>query len=403
MRLKIQIIFWLILLLDVHIEANGWKPLASILRRDSLEMQPKRYGFFSSRYHAGWVLPTNDFLKGENMKGAPINSFHALSFSYGVQTVGQKEWHYVLNFPYYGISFYNANFFDSKELGYPTALYGFLGIPLKRWGRNTFGYELGFGLTYNWEPYNPYTNPFNVAIGSHQTVYVDANLFYKYRLSSGWHLKGGLGFSHFSNGATKQPNNGLNLLSPYVEVSYNLRKQPVLIRREVAAWKPNYELALQLGAGKKQEVYRDQDDEELQSVEAFHLVNVSAAMLRQVSWKNKYGLGLDLSYDSQAGVSVKYRSDAMPEIKKSDILTDRMMFGIFGAYEFCIDRLSVASYLGYYALRKEFEDQTPAVYQKFGLKYHFRNNMYIGILVRAHNLSIADYIEWNVGYRFKWY
>ena len=122
------------------------------------------------------------YYEGENLKGEPINSFHALSFSYGVQTAGQKEWHHILNFPYYGVSFYNADFFNSKELGYPTALFGFMGFPLKRTARSAFGYELGFGLTYNWKAYDPYRNPFNVAIGSHRTVYIDASLFYSYDL-----------------------------------------------------------------------------------------------------------------------------------------------------------------------------------------------------------------------------
>ena len=47
--------------------------------------------------------------------------------------------------------------------------------------------------------------------------------------------------------------------------------------------------------------------------------------------------------------------------------------------------------------------QPPLIYEKFGLKYHFRNDLFIGLLVRAHNFTVADVIEWNIGYRFRWF
>jgi hypothetical protein len=41
-------------------------------------------------------------------------------------------------------------------------------------------------------------------------------------------------------------------------------------------------------------------------------------------------------------------------------------------------------------------------YQRIGLKYHIFENIFAGINVRAYDFSIADYIEWNIGYRIKW-
>ena len=41
-------------------------------------------------------------------------------------------------------------------------------------------------------------------------------------------------------------------------------------------------------------------------------------------------------------------------------------------------------------------------YQRIGLKYHIFENVFTGINVRAYDFSIADYIEWNIGYRIKW-
>jgi len=405
MRLKFYTLFFLLFGLQGLAVAHTWSPLnlKIELNLDSLLNKHNRYSFFSSRYHAGRVLQTNRFLKGENLMEEPVNSFHALSFSYGVQTAGQREWHHVLNFPYYGFSFYNANFFNSKELGYPTALCGFMGFPLKRSERSSWGYELGFGLTYNWEAYDPYRNPFNVAIGSHRTVYIDASMYYSYDLSKHWQFKTGVSFTHFSNGATKKPNSGINLVAPFAEFNYSLREHPILIREQQQAYRKNLELAIHAGGGKKQELYKSPDDEELKTVGTFSVVNLSASLLKQTSWKNKFGVGVDLTFDTQGNVAVIYEPNRVPVVNRSNNATDKMKMGIFGTYEFCVDRLSIVSYLGFYALRKEYEDQPPLIYEKFGLKYHFRNDLFIGLLVRAHNFTVADVIEWNIGYRFRWF
>ena len=373
------------------------------------EQKPKRYNSIGLRYHGGDVIQSNDFVKGTNNTQKAIDYFQALTFSYSVQTDGDREWHHIFNFPYYGVGFYNANFFNVDELGTPTALFGFMGFPLKRWGKSVWGYELGFGLTYNWEPYNKETNPWNVAIGSYRTVYIDANLFYEYALSPRWDVRGALGFTHFSNGSIKQPNKGLNLMAPSIEFSYNFKDRPLLNRSPQPAYQQHYELALQLGGGRSNELYENTNTAATQEgvaavTDTIHsFLNFSAALLKQTTWKNKFGVGIDLTYDEKANVQVTNPENLsqQPIVELSNRPLDRMMLGVFGTYEFTIDRLSVASYLGVLAIRKK-DPNIKSLYQKFGLKYHFRNDMYVGILIRAHNFSVADVIEWNIGYRIKW-
>ncbi|WP_439182319.1 acyloxyacyl hydrolase [Carboxylicivirga taeanensis] len=370
----------------------------------------KRYNYMSLRYHAGRVLQTNDFLKGENDANQVIDYYQALSLAYGVQTDGSKEWHHIFNFPYFGFAFYNANFFNVDELGTPTALYGFMGFPIKRKEKSMWGYELGFGLTYNWKPYNKYDNPFNVAIGSYRTVYIDANLFYEYYLSTRWSLRGAFGFTHFSNGGTKKPNSGINLLNPSFQVSYHFKDRPLLIKTPQPTYPQHYEVAIQLGSGSSNVLYNNPNEpsnptDERGTADIMHsYLNLSAAILKQTTWKNKFGVGLDLTYDEKANVKITNPADGSlaPTVEFADKTYEKLMLGIYGTYEFTIDRLSVASYMGFLALRKKDEHSNPLMYQKFGLKYHFKNDMYVGLLVRAHNFSVAEVIEWNIGYRIKW-
>lgn len=374
-------------------------------------IKPKRYNNIAIRYHAGKVLQTNSFVEGDNASGQVIDYYQALNLSYGVQTDGSKEWHHIFNFPYYGVSFYNANFFNVDELGTPTALYGFMGFPFKRNEKSMWGYELGFGLTYNWEPYDKYTNPFNVAIGSYRTVYIEANLFYQYHLSPRWDIRGTFAFTHFSNGGTKKPNSGINLVAPAIEVSYSFKDKPLLIKKPQDPYGQHYELAMQLGMGARNLLYdnpndKDDPDEPRGTADVMHsYFNVSAAVLKQTTWKNKFGAGFDVTYDESTNVKVTNpeNGNEEPQVEFADKLSEKMMLGLFGTYEFTIDKLSVASYLGVLALRKKGTNANPLLYQKFGIKYHFNNDMYAGLLVRAHNFSVAEVIEWNIGYRIKWH
>ncbi|MCT4643494.1 MAG: acyloxyacyl hydrolase [Carboxylicivirga sp.] len=378
---------------------------------DTTQNKPKRYNSMQLRYHAGRVLLTNDFLKGENESNQVIDYYQALHLSYAVQTDGRKEWHHIFNFPYFGFGIYNANFFNVDELGTPTSLFGFMGFPFSHNEKRTWGYELGFGLTYNWEPYDKYDNPFNVAIGSYRTVYIDANLFYQYHLSPRWDIRGSFGFTHFSNGGTKKPNSGINLLSPAVEISYNFKDRPVLIRKPQPAYEQHYEVALQLGSGSSNVLYDNPNEPTPPAVDkgtadVMHsYLNFSAAILKQATWKNKFGAGIDVTYDEKVNVKVTNPEDGSQEpiVEFADKTKDKMQLGIFGTYEYTIDRLSVASYFGILALRQKGYKAPPLLYQKFGLKYHFKNDMYAGLLVRAHNFSVAEVIEWNIGYRIKWH
>ncbi|MCU4154534.1 acyloxyacyl hydrolase [Carboxylicivirga sp. A043] len=393
--------------------AVGVQLLAQSQLNDSIQStnKPKRYNAVALRYHAGRVLQTNSFLEGENSANQVIDYYQALNVSYSIQTDGSKEWHHIFNFPYYGVAFYNANFFNVDELGTPTALFGFMGFPFRRGEKSMWGYELGFGLTYNWEPYDKYTNPWNVAIGSHRTVYIDANLFYQYHLSPRWDIRGSFGFTHFSNGGTKKPNSGINLISPSIELSYSFKDKPLLIREIQPAYEQHFEVAMQFGMGARNILYDNPNGSDLPenvqgTADVMHsYFNLSTAVLKQTTWKNKFGAGIDLTYDESLNVTVDNPADGSlePNVVFADKLSHKMMLGLFGTYEFTIDRLSVASYFGVLALRKKGTNANPLLYQKFGLKYHFKNDIYAGLLVRAHNFSVAEVIEWNFGYRLKWH
>ncbi|MFV0554920.1 MAG: acyloxyacyl hydrolase [Mangrovibacterium sp.] len=358
-------------------------------------LNKKNVLYFAPRTMVGAVLPTNDFLRGENASGEPITWYHSQTLGFMAQTTGSKEWHHVLNFPYYGGSLYTAGIPQDSEMGRPYAIYGYMGVPLKRVEKHTFGYELGFGFATNWDRYDPVTNPNNITIGSYSTVYIGANLIWAWEIAPLLELKTGIGFTHFSNGATRKPNKGLNLAAPLIELSYRLDEMPKLEREVPPPYPKHHEIAIQASYSYKQELYES-------TVGNFKSYNLSTSYMRQTTWKNKFGFGGDMSYDTQGALYTTKDDEGNVVLHTSERFADRFVLGSYLTYEFVISHLSVASSLGIYTYRKKPEGAGPLVYQRIGLKYHFDSNFFLAVAVRAHSFSVAEMIEWGVGYRIKW-
>ncbi len=395
MRFKITSILFLVLF-TVDAEAQLIDSLRAKVRST----------YFTLKYNNGAVLSTNDFVNGINNNSQSIDSYQSLSVGYGKQTRGRRDWEHIHNFPEFGIAFYTAKFQKGSEIGYPNALYGFYRAPFHRWQRSALMFNLGFGLTYNWRPYHADDNPFNVAIGSHRTVYVGVGLGYNYSLSPHWVLATGLEATHFSNGAMRKPNKGINLVAPYVSVNYLLSGNSVFNRKMNIPHQSSTELYFSLGAGRKRGEFDTIKYAGLlnpyQDV-MYRINSLSTALMRQYSHKSKAGLGIDIIYDEWLGSSITVNDRGEADKVLSKRSADRYAMGMFVAHEFCISRLSVVTQVGTYLWRSDVENKKYAVYQRAGLKYHFSNDMFIGINIFAHKLSKADFIEWNAGYRFRWF
>jgi hypothetical protein len=355
-------------------------------------------------YQAGSVMQTNDFVAGENASGNPINYFQSLRFEYGVKTDGRKMWHQLYAYPEWGVGLYFANFFNEAELGTPTAFYGYFKGPFWRWRKLSFNYNVGFGLTWNWQPYNTEANPYNIAIGSYRTVYIDAGLNLDWQVARRLTATFGVSFTHFSNGATSVPNMGLNLAAPSVGLKYQLKKDPPdLIKWDVPEYEDNWEFVMIVAGGVKQ-VEFDTTNTELKDKYLgvnYGVLSLMPTINRQISHKVKFGAGLDLAYDGSINAQIDVNSEG--EYTTSQVpFWDRTSLSVFASFELVAGRLSLLVQPGYTLFRYNFEGEKPAFYQRAGLRYFIWKDLFLGINIRAHNFGVADYIEWNAGWRIKW-
>lgn len=386
------------------------------LGSDSTDTKKRQAKSLKLMYQAGNVLPTNEFLKGDNAAGKPINYFQGIALDYSIETDGSQYWQQLYKNPSWGFGIYGCNFFNDDELGTPTSIYTHFSAPFIRKNKFTFNYRAKFGFTYNWKPFDPEFNPYNYAIGSYNTVFVDAGLSLGYDLGERFNLALGYSFTHFSNGATRVPNMGINMLAPFLELKYYVTPKPKIITQDKIEYDKNWELILLSAFSGKQLAY---DTSGIDSITQFvpqnyTIITISANLAYQINHLVKFGAGLDFGYDEAYNSYITYKDGVVTPQNAGN--GSKIYIGIYPSFELVINKVSVVVQPGWYLYRDDPSippstddnyviqpNHKPAnSYQRIGLKYHILNDLFVGFNVRAFNFSIADYLEWNIGYRFKY-
>lgn len=381
------------LLLSISVYSQG--------EYDTLQRTP----FVTVRFDVGMIANTNDFLDGFNAHNQPLKTFSAYTLGMGWQTIGKKEWERIHNLPSFGVGLYTAKLDHGEEIGQPISLFGFYKGTMWRSGFHSLKYNIDLGLAFNWKCFDKYANPYNITIGSPVTVHLGLAIEYNYIIAKRFVFGVGAGATHFSNGAMRKPNKGLNLISPYVRLSYMMRKPQEPIIAVDYGRKKGHEIFTTIGMGMKRSecdtTLYPQLDHEIQMGAKYMMSSLQLGYLRQYGHKGKFGAGLSVIYDEWLGSSLRPMHDDVEVIKGNT--SDRFTLGGFVAHELLIDRLCVHVQLGAYFFKPSgIEQEKPKFFQRAGVKYLLPWNTFVGVNIYAHKLSKADFIEWNVGYRVPW-
>ena len=391
--------WWLVALACAAALLSGSTP--SLAADDDAFPGPSHY--LRGAYQAGWVLGTNDFLKGDNQSGEPIDRFQSVRLEFGWQTDGSQDWHHAYNFPSYGLGVYGADLNNEEELGTPTSLYGFYVWPLARSSRWQFNFELAFGFTNDWKPYDPVNNPKNVAIGLGRSVHIEVGGNVEYRLADRWSLIGGITGTHFSNGGTQRPNHGINQIGPILFAKFDT-DAPVTppARRQIDEYPDGWDLTVTGSAGKRN-LDLPLDNPQLREEygnQSYFIGNLTVGMGRRFAYKSRYVFGLDLCYDESVGDLI--RIDAYNRGENADPSTgNNFELAAFAGYEVIANRTHLLVHLGYKLLTKDVPNRLPEFYQRLGVKQFVYRDWFVGLNVRFHEIGSADNLEWNVGYALK--
>lgn len=355
---------------------------------DTNPVKHKNYPSISANYQNGHIIQTNDFVKGDNLSGKPLENYQAFTIKMLWQNPGYQDWQKIYRVPYYGAGLSVGDFYNPQEIGYPISVYGILGIPIKRWEKLELYSEFQFGIAFNWEHYDSITNPKNLVIGGGLTVHLNIGIHAFYPLTKNLDLGAGISFVHFSNGGFERPNRGFNIYTPSVELKYHLFQKPDSrsIKKPSRLTRSN-DLYFMLGYGDHQ-----LNEHELDT-NYFAVAGLSAIYFTQMSNAFRLGFGSDLNY--WVGLN------AHPDGTIAPRTLDNFTIGIIAQPEFIIDKLTLVGGIGIYAVHLNYGN-FKQTYQRLGVRYEFYKNISIGINVRSINFMLAELLEFNLGYRIKW-
>lgn len=342
---------------------------AQKMGREEIWLEGKfKAGFLAA--HRGMIghLPTEHAFAGE--------------LSYLIQGKGQKSWHNPYHQPQYGFTTFFGSVGNRELLGHYFGSYAFMTLPIIRTNPYTFSFKMGAGLGYGTKVYDHEDNVLSAAVSTHVNAMIVLGFESRFKFGNNSAILG-LDMTHFSNGATKVPNLGLNL--PYVSVGYGRRIQQTNFCDScpvAGLGKPRYYAgATAIGSitsgfptgGKKYPVYA-----------------LSLFGRRMIGDKG----GVEVSFDV---MSKQLIQQFHPEVDKSQL--DLIQLGVFTGFIMPLDHLHFVLGMGVY-VRDKFQP-IDRFYHRIGLRYRFNNGISLGLVLKSH-WARADYVEYGIGYSFKW-
>lgn len=348
-------------------------------------LTPSKHNFqIEGRFHYGVFVQSNYVLKRYQS--------HVSSFELSLQrtTFGRQRWESLHRYPLIGMSVYYSNLGNNDELGKAIAVYPFINFHLNNRIQNSVNLRLGIGLGWLTNHYDAIENHHNIAIGSHINCAASIYLDFRREITKQLYFSFSIGLTHFSNGTTKTPNYGLNIIDVSGGLSWFLQKPNQYLNKKLYPELYKFEFD-----GRKWFSIEGNFGYAFKDVSQYYgtkhsVYSLSFDVLRPLSIIAKVGLGFDFVMD---------RSDiAVLNSKQKEYKNDISLIkpGITAVYEMILGNTSFIFNLGCHVFGADLSEGL--FYQKLGIKYHFNEKIYAKIALTAH-LARADYITYGIGYR----
>lgn len=300
-----------------------------------------------------------------------------------IQTDGRKQWHHDYLFPKGGISFYYSDWGNREVLGSGLGVHGFITLPFIKKKGWSFASKLGAGLGYATKVFDQVENPKNNALSTklNSLVFIGAEIEKQFKQSS---IAVGADMTHFSNGAVKVPNLGINIA--YISLAYTYyfkeleRKSKASIARfesdNPSKWRFYTELI-----GSTKQIYPT-------GGRNYGIIGISNFV--QAQFKPKCVV--------EGGVDAVYNQSIIDEQEGDFTKKDNLQIGAYGAFVLPIHKLQLILGMGGYLLNPV--NPNGHVYHRFGSRFKIGKRLYANITIKSH-WAKADYFEYGLIYRWK--
>ncbi len=364
----------------------------------------KRPVFISTSYIGGSVLKSSESLRNNTNCALPYAQYANIKL--GFSSEGNRWKDILYGMPYYGVGM-GVYDFSYNNLGNPISVYLVQGATLKTFTSNLrLKYEWNFGCSFNWKIYDPITNPTNENIGAKANIYFAANVFFTYPFSKYIDVEVGAVYNHVSNGATKMPNSGINTIGGMVGFKYHFNPERIMNEWNPDVRAPEYENSRLLSdisihpTRRQRKLKTEKTGLSTEYIDHdFFVFNASYALLHMPTYKHRYGVGLDFTYDESSRLSAQKIGEEPNgrEIAKITYgnVKNRFSVGICLRGDIVMPKYTVFGKVGYNVLHGD--DNDPRFYQAFGVKAPIWNNMYGSFAIQAKHFSKAEYFFLGIG------
>jgi len=341
------------------------------------------------------------FFEANYLSGKPMNysltlpkSAFNTSLNYYDLRIGWQNnsavnpFNYYFKNPSYGLL---INFFDIQKadtFGQPISISGFYRSPFFQNKNLSLNWEIGFGLAGNFSPFDSITNAEMDLISTKYNLHAFLSLIAIYKISDNIDILISPKFLHFSNGALKKPNKGMNIYGLGIGAKYYLNRNQDS-PRPLTANKPSKiekysELDINFSGGMKS------GGEALENVAPLYF---ASSLRLDYFWRYHYvgkiGAGLDFFYDESLIRRINYTP-------KSHEL---MMYGIHFGHELMVGKISLLFQAGTYY--KKYIEAKQWAFLRLGLMSYINENLYASISMKTLLGFKADYFEIGFGYKLK--
>jgi hypothetical protein len=327
------------------------------------------------KYHYGFVMQ-----HGRNMSHLANQRPSSIELEFNRQTSAKQSYAQLYNYPVTGISAHYFFMDPKKPLGNMLGIFPHMSFVIFRTARHEMHFRIGVGLGFTERKFNIKDNYKNNLISSRTSFTLSGRLNYTF-VAGRFNVLTGIGLLHFSNGAIKVPNLGINLPSIYVGIGIRSKKRNEMRADSLPSFTRKNLFFMSLAGGVKQ-IYPVGGPD-------YFMGTYSLYAGRSLNRKSTVLIGTDLFYDPTG----KHLYDGdFTKITKTDL-----KWGMNVGHELNISRLAAIIQFGYYLL-DPYKINKP-FYQRYGLKYYFHKNYFGGIALKAH-FGVADAVEWSAGLKF---
>ncbi len=326
--------------------------------------------------HFGYLIPHSPEVKaiGQSLP-------RGLQVDFGYQTLGIKEWEQAYNYPMVG---FNINYFDMvlpDVLGHTLSATAYIEPYLYRGHRFKASYRIGPGLVYATRLFHEEQNPSNVAMSSPVSFVMQGSINTYFDITDQVYFKAGTGITHYSNGAIRMPNAGLNILTASAGLGYRFGLVPTsFIYKEPEATPRKLSVEFMLSGAV---------NEHLPIGNGQHYAWTTAISLSQrLSRKS----GLFIGGEVYTNTALRTLVANWPGMEGADY----RRAGISVGHELYISRFSMLTQAGYYVYQPVPFNIN--YYQRLMLKYYFTKNLFATWGLKTH-LARAEFLDFGLGVR----